>query len=114
MLILVTCTSTLLREQFPTCTDVHLKQSCARKIIIYEGLTTDQNNNLRKKRKPRKTIDISQNLAKILTENCYFFLESFFMFFLKLPWRKRSLKILRKIQLSRQIALPNLDSISIS
>ena len=49
MLILVTCTSTLLREQFPTCTDVHLKQSCARKIIIYEGLTTDQNNNLRKK-----------------------------------------------------------------
>ena len=40
-------------------------------------------------------IHISQNLAKILTENC-FFLNSFFVFF-KLPWRKHS-KVLRKSQ----------------
>ena len=32
---------------------------------------------------------LSQDLAKILTENCCFlFKKVFFIFFLKLPWRK--------------------------
>ena len=33
MLLLVTCTSALLRVRFPTCTDVHLKRFCVRNIL---------------------------------------------------------------------------------
>ena len=33
MLLLVTCTSALLRVRFPTCTDVHLKRFCVHNIL---------------------------------------------------------------------------------
>ena len=56
-------------------------------VILLEinKITFKKSENLKKK------IYINQNLAKILTENCLFFLKkkkAFFMVSLKLPWRK--------------------------
>ena len=55
-------------------------------ILLQTNKTTfEKSENLEEEKK----IDRSQNLAEILTENCCCFcMKSFFMVFLKLPWRK--------------------------
>ena len=55
-------------------------------LLQINKITFERSKNLEK-------ILVSQNLAKILTENCSFFFfkkkkEAFFMVFLKLLWRK--------------------------